>query len=680
MYVRPGAATVNSGGNFEVLSGGAANGTVVNTGGVMYVFGTATETAVNGSAGQNCGELYVCGGGAALSTTVNAGGWMSIDEGGAASGLLVGSGGELHISSGGAAAAIRENGGYVDAADGADATFAANEFSGLILSAASATLHSGTTATSAAVYASGELYVFDGGTAKGTVLTGIDRRNCAELYVYGGAADSTVVNAGGWMYVVGAACSTVVGSDGYLGIARGGRHTGTLTVAEGAVVSAYAGSIIDFDISTAAPESAAPVNDLSKISGAPDFSISVSAAQGNGTYRLADGAAGFDKTVTVRRTDDTVLGTLTVGETLSAAGKLYALAQTSGELSITVTGELRPEAIVGDFSGGSPQILKYTPDGSLTLFDPLAGTATPIGNLDAARWDIRGVGNYSGVGAAEVLIQDLQTGDVRLVSNAAEGIDDEKAAQSLRLGIVSDGFELAGVANFNGSANPGVLLTAPEQVSPGYSKVTGLPCWALDNDFNLAPGWLGAMVTTWDGDTFKIDPADLAGADDATINAKYYSFELVGAGDFNGDGVDDVMIRNSMPMVAEGRTITGSGDVFVFLTGPDISGYQTVNVAYTGRAVDPWTVSGIGDFNGDGIDDVLLKNTADGGVATWLLDGTAKCVAAAGIGFLAAGQSLVGTGDVDGDNVDDVLFSDADGKLYAWTVQDGAYKELIALG
>lgn len=135
-----------------------------------------------------------------------------------------------------------------------------------------------------------------------------------------------------------------------------------------------------------------------------------------------------------------------------------------------------------------------------------------------------------------------------------------------------------------------------------------------------------------------------------------------------------------MPMVAEGRTITGSGDVFVFLTGPDISGYQTVNVAYTGRAVDPWIVSGIGDFNGDGIDDVLLKNTADGGVATWLLDNTAKCAAAAGIGFLAAGQSIVGTGDVDGDNVDDVLFSDADGKLYAWTVQDGAYKGLLALG
>ena len=69
--------------------------------------------------------------------------------------------------------------------------------------------------------------------------------------------------------------STTVNADGYLGIAAGAMHTGTLTIADGAVVSAYAGSIIDFNISSAAPGNEALVNDLSRIQGTPDYAITV---------------------------------------------------------------------------------------------------------------------------------------------------------------------------------------------------------------------------------------------------------------------------------------------------------------------------------------------------------------------------------------------------------------------
>ncbi|MBQ7695850.1 MAG: hypothetical protein IJT50_12095, partial [Lentisphaeria bacterium] len=82
----------------------------------------------------------------------------------------------------------------------------------------------------------------------------------------------------------------------------------------------------------------------------------------------------------------------------------------------------------------------------------------------------------------------------------------------------------------------------------------------------------------------------------------------------------------------------------------------------------------------DEVDDVLLKNASSGEVATWLLDSTAKYVSVGGIGTLSAGQNLAGVGDVDGDGVDDVLFTDFDSSLKAWTVNNGAPKGLIALG
>ena len=54
--------------------------------------------------------------------------------------------------------------------------------------------------------------------------------------------------------------------------------------------------------------------------------------------------------------------------------------------------------------------------------------------------------------------------------------------------------------------------------------------------------------------------------------------------------------------------ITGSGDIFTFLTGNDISGYQEINTVYAACAAGGWSVVGFGDFDNDGIDDALLTD------------------------------------------------------------------------
>ena len=408
LYISSGGAAdtvLLNGGWMCVDAGGSASEIAVNDGGSVSLFGTAAKITVSGADRWTCGELYVFSGGSASEIAVNNGGWLCVAEGGSAAALTVDGGGMLYVSSGGTATGIRENGGSVDVAEGADVTFAANEFSGLTLADGSATLHSGTIANSTTVRTGGELYVYDGGTARETVLTGTDRRHCAEFYVYeGGTATSTVVNVGGWMYVGGTADSTAVGSGGYLDIAGGGRHTGTLTIAEGAVVSAFSGSTLDFTLSSAAvPGGTALVNDLSRLQGTPDFTLTVSASQAAGVYKLAGGVRRFDEAITVKNDEGSVLGTLSVGDSLDVSERRYTLDLNSGALWITVGPTALPGGLAGteetqswDSTGAARYFVEYSVDGfahvmrAATAVNAMDSFAMPAGTYS---WRVRSEGN-----------------------------------------------------------------------------------------------------------------------------------------------------------------------------------------------------------------------------------------------------------------------------------------------
>ncbi|PYX50222.1 MAG: hypothetical protein DMG76_35290 [Acidobacteria bacterium] len=121
------------------------------------------------------------------------------------------------------------------------------------------------------------------------------------------------------------------------------------------------------------------------------------------------------------------------------------------------------------------------------------------------------------------------------------------------------------------------------------------------------------------------------------------NWQVAGVGDFDGDGKADILWRNSA---------TGQNYLYP-MNGLAIKGTE----GYLRTVADPhWQVAGVGDFDGDGKTDVLWRNSSTGENYIYLMNGTA--IAGAGYLRTVADQSwqVAGIGDFDGDGKADVLW------------------------
>ena len=114
----------------------------------------------------------------------------------------------------------------------------------------------------------------------------------------------------------------------------------------------------------------------------------------------------------------------------------------------------------------------------------------------------------------------------------------------------------------------------------------------------------------------------------------------------------------------------------LLLTGNDLSGFQTVDVAYTGCASGDWRILGIGDFDGDQTDDLLLSDGVS--LAGWkIVDGQRQTDF--WFGTLLDDWQYKGIGDVNHDGIDDILLDNGDNLFAAWTIRDGKVSEVVAI-
>ena len=189
----------------------------------------------------------------------------------------------------------------------------------------------------------------------------------------------------------------------------------------------------------------------------------------------------------------------------------------------------------------------------------------------ATSWQVVGIGDFNGDGRDDLLWRNSSTGETTDWLGQANGGFAGNDANALS--TIGTSWQVAATGDFNGDGNSDIL----------WRDNTGAMTTAL-GQFN--GGFASNAANFW-----------------TTIST---SWQIVGSGDFNGDGRDDILWRNP----TTGEITNWLGQANGSFSGNDTNFYTTVATS--------WQVEAIGDFNGDGRDDLLWRNGSTGQTTDWL--------------------------------------------------------------
>ena len=140
-----------------------------------------------------------------------------------------------------------------------------------------------------------------------------------------------------------------------------------------------------------------------------------------------------------------------------------------------------------------------------------------------------------------------------------------------------------------------------------------------------------------------------------------------GIGDVDGDGKADIVWFSP-----------GTGEVRVWrMNGGTVLGTHLLGTVSAG-----WTIQGVGDVNGDGKADIVWMN-ANGQVVTWLSswNGTTLSYTVRSLGSVGSGWTVAGVADLNGDGIDDIVWFHApSGSVYAWTMSASGIGSVASIG
>jgi elongation factor P hydroxylase len=166
-------------------------------------------------------------------------------------------------------------------------------------------------------------------------------------------------------------------------------------------------------------------------------------------------------------------------------------------------------------------------------------------------------------------------------------------------------------------------------------------------------------------------------SDDGTLKAGKAVYEqnlatawiIAATGDFNRDGVTDILWHNQ-----------STGRVYAWFLEPD--GLFASGTAVLDANLDTsWEIVDAKDMNGDGHVDIVFHHQAYGRVAVWYLeDGVYQSDEAVTEVNAAPPWKIVGVEDMNGDgHMDLVLHNQSSGRSVVWFLENGVYQNYAAV-
>lgn len=112
-----------------------------------------------------------------------------------------------------------------------------------------------------------------------------------------------------------------------------------------------------------------------------------------------------------------------------------------------------------------------------------------------------------------------------------------------------------------------------------------------------------------------------------------------------------------------------------------VSAGSIVGSANLGTVAVAWHIVGSGDFNADGFEDVLWENVSDGSRAIWFMDGNGRVTTSASLGIVPVEWHIAGGGDYDADGKDDILWENTStGSRAIWLMNDATLRTSAVIG
>ncbi|MBO7328449.1 MAG: AIDA repeat-containing protein, partial [Lentisphaeria bacterium] len=354
MYVSAGGSAentqVNDYGELNVLDGGIISGTTVNQSGTVRISGGGVANNLE-IADRGWGFLFSDG----RINDLRNGGSMTLLGGVLSSATVSGSFGYIHVDGGYAEQITVKEEGSLFVGDGGTVENVTADLDGTVK------VSSGGNGSNILISSGGAVLVARGGNVSGLTvfLGGVLGAFTFEKDLYfseitNGSAvlSNNVYIVANEMHVLsgGIASNTVI-HDGYLRISSGGIHRGTLMITSDHSVYAD-GGVIDFTLTDRKVTDDYLINDLSRITGTPVFTITVTADQAYGEYKLAQGAFCItDNDLVTIGDGTTAYGVLTVDLNQVEYGKnLYSLVKSDDNLHLVIT-EKKPTVFL--YSSGT---------------------------------------------------------------------------------------------------------------------------------------------------------------------------------------------------------------------------------------------------------------------------------------------------------------------------------------